>query len=60
MQQETGQPVSMNRIESTNHVKARAAARRAAVEYARDLGALHETSGPRNARLFSYVKDIEP
>jgi hypothetical protein len=47
MQQETGQPVSMNRIEKTGRIKGSATARRAAAEYARDLGSLTEDKGPR-------------
>jgi hypothetical protein len=59
IEEKTGKPPNMGMLEQSKRVKASNAAKRAAVEYACDLDALRETEGKRNARLFSFVKDIE-
>jgi len=56
---ETGTAASMNALESRMKLKGRATVKRAGIEYATNLGCLTETQGPRNARLYTYVKDLD-
>lgn len=56
---ETGAPPSLTMLEQSKRVKGAVTAKRAAVEYAVAAGALQETEGPRRARLFTYLNDLE-
>lgn len=56
---DAGRPMSGNEIAQTVNVKAATPTKRAAIDLAVGEGALTETAGPRNARLFSYVRDLE-
>lgn len=52
-------PPSMAVVEERMKVKARAQAKRAAVDLAVGLGALREDVGPRRSRVFTYLRDID-
>jgi Bifunctional DNA primase/polymerase, N-terminal/AAA domain len=56
---EIGGPVSQTMAEQSKRVKGGVQAKRAALQYAAALGCLDESTGPKRARLFSYVKDVE-
>jgi Bifunctional DNA primase/polymerase, N-terminal/AAA domain len=56
---ETQTMPSMTLIEQSKRVRGGVQAKRAAVEYAAACGALREHEGPRNARLFEYLKDLD-
>lgn len=58
--EETGEPPSLRLLEQAMKVKAQRETRRAGIELAVAKGALAEESGPRNARLFRFVKEFDP
>ena len=58
--EETGEPPSLRLLEQAMKVKAQRETRRAGIELAVAKGALAEETGPRNARLFRFVKELDP
>lgn len=52
-------PLTRAQIEAAVIIKARSQTKRAAIDHAVALGALSDQTGPRGARLHSYIRDIE-
>jgi hypothetical protein len=53
-----GQPMSQSALIGAMKVKAKAITLRGGIDLAVGRGALEETAGPRNARIFTYVNDL--
>jgi Bifunctional DNA primase/polymerase, N-terminal/AAA domain len=58
LEKEMGAKPTLTQIEQSKRVKGGVQAKRAAVEYGAACGSLSEAEGPRKARLFSYVRDL--
>jgi hypothetical protein len=56
---ETGEPPSGRVLQQAMKVKASTDAKRAGIEAAVDLGCLRVENGPRGARLYRYVRDVD-
>ena len=56
---DAGRPLSRNELEARMAIKGRAQIKRAGIDHAAAEGALGEEKGARNARLFTYVHDLE-
>lgn len=53
-----GRPVSQSELEGLMKMKGRAQIKRGGIDYAAAEGALTETRGPRNSRIYTYAHDL--